>query len=124
MTAPSDRRPRTRYLRLLPATLGLSLVSGCVAPTLAPAPPAPDLELLGAAELAIPHGCEARPGAVYRTHFNVQPDGRVTDAASESDNGCVQQALRTWVTTFSYAPLHEMTPVAFDWMIVTAARSN
>jgi len=124
MTALSDRRPRTRYLRLLPATLGLSLVSGCVAPTLAPAPPPPDLQLLGAAELAIPRGCEARPGAVYRTHFNVQPDGRVTDAASESDNGCVQQALRTWVTTFSYAPLREVTPVAFDWMIVTAARSN
>jgi hypothetical protein len=61
---------------------------------------------------------------VYRTQFNVQPDGRVTDATSESDNGCVQQALRTWVTTFSYAPLREVTPVAFDWMIVTAARSN
>jgi len=124
MTARSDRRPRTRYLRLLPTTLGMSLVAGCVAPTLAPAPPAPDLQLLGAAELAIPRGCEARPGAVYRTHFNVQPDGRVTDAASESGNGCVQQALRTWVTTFSYAPLREATLVAFDWMIVTAARNN
>ncbi len=124
MTALSDRRPHTRYLRLLPATLGLSLVAGCVAPAIAPAPPATDLQLLGAAELAIPRGCEARPGSVYRTHFNVQPDGRVTDATSESDNGCVQQALRTWVTTFSYAPLREVTPVAFDWMIVTAARSN
>jgi hypothetical protein len=124
MTALSDRRPRTRYLRLLPATLSLSLVAGCVAPAFAPAPPATDLQLLGAAELAIPHGCEPRPGSVYRTQFNVQPDGRVTDATSESDNGCVQQALRTWVTTFSYAPLREVTPVAFDWMIVTAARSN
>lgn len=124
MTALSDRRPRTGYLRRLLATLGLSLVAGCVAPTLAPAPPAPELQLLGAAELAIPRGCEARSGAVYRTHFNVQPDGRVTDAASESGNGCVQEALRTWVTTFSYAPLRDTTPVAFDWMLVTAARND
>ena len=72
----------------------------------------------------MPRGCEATPGAMYRTHFNVQPDGRVSDAASESGDGCVQQALRTWVTTFSYAPLRETTPVAFDWMIVTATRSN
>jgi hypothetical protein len=124
MTALAERCPRTGYRRLLVATLGLSLVSGCVAPTLAPAPPAPELQLLGAAELAIPRGCEATPGAVYRTHFNVQQDGRVSDAAPESGNGCVQQALRTWVTTFSYAPLREVTPVAFDWMIVTAARND
>jgi hypothetical protein len=124
MTTCPDRRPRTGYLRLLLATLGLSLVAGCVAPTLAPAPPNPELQLLGAAELAIPRGCEARPGAVYRTHFNVQPDGRVTDAAAASGNGCVQEALRAWVTTFSYAPLADTTPVAFDWMIVTAARND
>ena len=124
MTTLADRCPRTGYLPLLLATLGLSLLAGCAAPTLAPAPPAPELQLLGAAELAIPRGCEARPGAVYRTHFNVQPDGRVTDASSESGNGCVQLALRTWVTTFSYAPLRDATPVAFDWMIVTAARND
>jgi hypothetical protein len=124
MTARSERCPRTGHLRLLVALLGLPLVSACVAPTLAPAPPAPQLQLLGAAELAIPRGCEATPGAVYRTHFNVQPDGRVSDAASESGDGCVQQALRAWVTTFNYAPLHEASPVAFDWMIVTAARND
>ena len=124
MTARSERCPRTGRLRLLVALLGMSLVSGCVAPTLAPAPPAPQLQLLGAAELAIPRGCEATPGAVYRTHFNVQPDGRVSDAASESGDGCVQQALRIWVTTFNYAPLHEASPVAFDWIIVTAARND
>jgi len=124
MTARSERCPRIRYLRLLFALLGLSLVSGCVAPALAPAPPVPELQLLGAAELAIPRGCEATSGAVYRTHFNVKPDGRVSDAASESGDGCVQQALRTWVTTFNYAPLHEAIPVAFDWMIVTAARND
>jgi len=124
MTARSERCPRTGHLRLLVALLGLPLVSGCVAPALAPAPPVPQLQLLGAAELTIPRGCEATPGAVYRTHFNVQPDGRVSDAASESGDGCVQQALRIWVTTFNYAPLHEASPVAFDWMIVTAARND
>ncbi len=124
MTARCERCPRARYLRPVVALLGLSLVSGCVAPTLVPAPPAPELQLLGAAELTIPRGCEATPGAVYRTHFKVQLDGRVSDAASESGDGCVQQALRTWVTTFNYAPLHEATPVAFDWMIVTAARND
>lgn len=124
MTARSDRHPRTWDLRLLVAMPGLWLVSACVGPGVAPAPPAPELQLLGAAELAMPRGCEATPGAMYRTHFNVQPDGRVSDATSESGDGCVQEALRTWVTTFSYAPLRETTPVAFDWMIVTATRSN
>jgi len=124
MTTRSGLCPRIWHLRSLVALLGLSLLSGCVAPALAPAPPAPELQLLGAAELTIPRGCEAMSGAVYRTHFNVQRDGRVSDAASESADDCVQQALRTWVTTFNYAPLHEATPVAFDWMIVTAARND
>ena len=124
VTTRSDRQSRSGSLRLLVALPGLWLVSACVGPRVAPAPPAPELQLLGAAELTIPRGCEATPGAVYRTHFNVQPDGRVSDAASEAGDGCVQQALRTWVTTFNYAPLHEAVPVAFDWMIVTAARNN
>lgn len=124
MTTHSECRPSTGSLRLLLAALGLSLVAGCVAPAVTPAPPAPELQLLGAAELDFPQGCEATAGAVYRTHFRVQPDGRVTDAASESGNGCVQQALRAWVTSFSYAPLRATTPVAFDWMIVTAARND
>ena len=124
MTVHSDYCPRTRHLRLLVASLGLSLVCGCVAPTREPSPPAPELQLLGAAELAIPRGCEPVSGVVYRTRFNVQPDGRVSDAASESGDGCMQHALRTWVTTFNYAPLHEATPVAFDWMLVTAARND
>jgi hypothetical protein len=124
MTARSERHPRTGKLRLLVTLLGLWLVSACVGPVVAPPPPAPELQLLGADELAMPRGCEATPGAVYRTHFKVRPDGRVSDAVSESGDGCVQQALRTWVTTFSYAPLRETTPVAFDWMVVTAARNN
>jgi hypothetical protein len=124
VTDCSDRHPRAGNLRLLITMLGLWYLAACVGPGVAPAPPAPELHLLHAAELAMPRGCEATPGAMYRTHFQVQPDGHVSDAASESGDGCVQQALRTWVTTFGYAPLRETTPVAFDWMVVTATRSN
>jgi hypothetical protein len=124
VTDCSDRHPRAWNLRLLATMPGLWLVTACVGPGVAPAPPAPDLQLLSTAELAMPRGCEATPGAMYRMHFNVRPDGHVSDVAAESGDGCVQQALRTWVTTFSYAPLRETTPVAFDWMVVTAARSN
>ncbi|MBK6454041.1 MAG: hypothetical protein IPF84_16675 [Proteobacteria bacterium] len=123
MTARSDRHPRTGNLRLLVTMPGCGWY-----------PPALDRASLRSAGAGAPvarrcgtrHAtrCEATPGAMYRTHFNVQPDGRVSDAASESGDGCVQQALRTWVTTFSYAPLRTTTPVAFDWMIVTATRSN
>ena len=79
---------------------------------------------MATAELAIPHGCKVTPGAVYRTNFNVQRDGQVSDAVSEAGDGCVQQALRSWVATFTYAPLPKSTAVAFDWMIVTAARND
>ena len=58
------------------------LVAGCVSTATAPRAPAPDLQLLGAATLDIPQGCEADQGAVYRTAFTVQPDGHVTHAAS------------------------------------------
>jgi hypothetical protein len=61
---------------------------------------------------------------MYRTNFNVQRDGHVSDATSEAGDGCMQRALRDWVATFSYAPLPATTAVAFDWMLVTAARNN
>lgn len=100
-----------------------TLSAGCVAPLVDDAP-VPALQLLGSAELQLPAECAVVDGAVYRTLFDVQPDGRVTAATSAGDDGCVQQALRTWVSTFSYAPLQATTPVAFDWMIVTAARND
>ena len=115
---------RARCWRQTLALLGLALVAGCVAPTREPARSAPPPQLLGSAELDLPRGCEVTPGAVYRTNFKVQRDGHVSDAVSETGDGCVQQALRDWVATFSYAPLPAVTPVAFDWMVVTAARSN
>ena len=97
--------------------------AGCVAtrPTSSSPPP---VQLLDAAELTLPDNCVAAPGAVYRTSFEVQRDGRVSAPRSESGDGCVQQALRAWVATFSYAPLDAPTPVAFDWIAVTASRSR
>lgn len=100
-----------------------TLSAGCVAPLVDDAP-VPELQLLGSAELQLPAECAVADGAVYRTLFDVQADGRVTAATSEGVDGCVQQALRTWVSTFSYAPLHATTPVAFDWIAVTGSRMN
>lgn len=80
------------------------------------------MRLLGAAELQLPGDCEAAAGAVYRTQFEIQPDGRVRHPVSATGNGCVEKALRDWVATFSYAPLAVATPIAFDWMAVTATR--
>jgi hypothetical protein len=99
------------------------LLAGCVSPTSRVAePPAPPLQLLGTGSLEMPRGCEPAGGAMYRTRFVVQPDGRVADAASESGEGCVQSALRQWVSTFEYRPPREPTPTVIDWMQVTASR--
>jgi hypothetical protein len=83
----------------------------------------PPVQLVSTGELDLPGDCAATPGAMYRTLFEVRPDGRVTAPRSEPGNseGCVQQALREWVATFTYAPLDATTPVAFDWMAVTAS---
>jgi hypothetical protein len=101
-------------------TVGL-LVAGCASTALR-TPPAATLQLIGSGPLEIPNGCDARPGAMYRTGFVVQPDGRVADATSESGDGCVQAALRQWVSTFAYQPISEPTPTVFDWMMVTGSR--
>ncbi len=103
------------------------LVAGCVTSTLevSPAqPPAPTLQLLDTGPLEIPRGCEPARGAVYRTSFVVQPDGSVTDAASESGDGCVQKALQQWASTFVYRPASEPTATVVDWICVTASRGR
>lgn len=85
----------------------------------------PPVQLVSSGELNLPRECVVASGAVYRTLFEVQPDGRVAaprSAEPAGDDGCVQQALREWVATFRYAPIDAPTPVAFDWMVVTASR--
>lgn len=113
-----------RRLRVSAVMLAAGLLlSGCVSPRVA-SPPAPELHLLEAGTLQIPPGCEPAPGAVYRTAFRVQTDGRVEAVASESGSGCVQEALRQWVATFSYRPVAAPTAVVLDWMGVMASRGG
>lgn len=100
------------------------LVAGCVSTATAPPAPAPDLQLLSAATLELPEGCGADQGAVYRTAFTVQPDGHVTHAASAAGDGCVQDALRRWVSTFRYLPVGKEMPAVIDWINVTASRGG
>jgi hypothetical protein len=113
---------RTRRVGALALTAGL-LLGGCVS-TQPGRPPAPELQLLEAGTLQVPPDCNPESGAVYRTAFVVQPDGRVNSVASESGEGCVQQALRDWVSTFRYGPVDEPTAAVLDWMGVSAARGG
>jgi hypothetical protein len=118
----TNARCAAANLRAALLALTVLLSAGCAGTRPAAPPVPPPLQLLDAADLALPNDCVAAPGAVYRTLFEVQPDGRVSGPSSASGEGCVQQALRDWVATFSYAPTGAATPVAFDWMAVTASR--
>lgn len=121
MTARIARCGASRCRRSLALAVIVVTSAGCAAVRPVPTSP-PPVQLLDAAELTLPDNCAVAPGTVYRTLFEVEPDGRVRAPRSESGDGCVQQALRDWVTTFSYAPLAAPTSVAFDWMAVTASR--
>lgn len=109
------------------ALSGALLVAGCVTSTIQvpeARSPVPALQLLGTGPLEIPRGCEPVRGAVYRTIYVVQPDGRVAGTASESGDGCVQSALRQWVSSFEYQPGSAVTSTLIDWMYVTASRGR
>jgi hypothetical protein len=108
------------------AMAGTLFLAGCVSPAArAPTPgPAPALELLNTATLQIPAGCEPAQGTVYRMSFVVQPGGRTAGARSESGDGCVQDALRHWVSTFQYQTISAPASTVIDWMAVTATRGG
>lgn len=121
--APHARCSAANVWRI-PALTALALTAtGCVMAPPVTAPPSP-VQLVSAGELNLPSECAVTSGAVYRTLFEVQPDGRVAAprSAEPGGDGCVQEALRAWVGTFRYAPIDAPTPVAFDWMAVTASR--
>jgi hypothetical protein len=105
------------------AFAGALLLAGCVTSTTAVVAPEslPALELVATGPLQIPANCEPTGGAVYRTSYVVRTDGRVTDAAPESGGGCVQEALRQWVSSFEYRPPDEPTTAVIDWMAVQAS---
>jgi hypothetical protein len=121
------RRSQNDLSRKRAAVLAGTLlaVAGCAPLTRERAPPpAAPLHLLGAEALELPKGCEPVQGRVYRTRYLVQPDGRVTDTASSSGDGCVEQALRAWVSSFRYGPVEAEMPVVIDWIAVTATRGG
>lgn len=110
--------------RIAGLTAGVLALGGCATLERAPEPPPPaPLELLSAAPLELPQGCEPAV-VVYRTEYVVETDGRVTGARSESGDGCVQQALRSWVSSFRYAPVEAPMAVVIDWLAVTASRGG
>jgi hypothetical protein len=112
-----------KHVAVLAGTL--FTVAGCAPLTRERAPPpAVPLQLLGAESLELPKGCEPVRGQVYRTNYVVQPDGRVTDTASRSGDGCVEEALRSWVSSFRYGPIDAEMPVVIDWIAVTATRGG
>lgn len=119
-----QRHARLGIVGLLAGATLLAL-GGCAPFMRPPEPPPPSpLELLSADPLELPADCEPADGKVYRTNFVVDTDGRVTDARSASGDGCVQQALRTWVSSFRYAPLDTARPTVLDWLAVTASRGG
>ncbi len=107
---------------LLLAVATLWLLSGCQ--TLHRAePPEPTLELLHAASLAIPEGCEASSSVVVA--FTVATTGRAIDIESPADApACVQDALIAWVESFRYAPPAQVMPTAIEWLMVSAKRGS
>ena len=107
------------------AVVVLLVLGGCasVAPPVGAPPPAP-LQLLSAGPLELPAECQAAHGKVYRMNFIVETDGRVTGARAESGDGCVQEALRSWVSSFRYAPVRAAMPAVLDWLEVTASRGG
>lgn len=121
---------RTHFCSVRPIRAGLvgvyivavSLLVGCAPTSSTRSTPPPPPQLLSSAELEIPGDCARPPGAIFRTGFVVQPDGRVLEAVSESGDGCVQQALREWVSSFRYTAVSNAIPMVIDWMEVTATR--
>lgn len=106
------------------AAATLLVLGGCASQPRPPSPPSAPLQLLSAGPLDLPADCEPADGRVYRTNFVVETDGRVTGVRPDSGDGCVQEALRTWVSTFRYAPLDAAMPAVLDWLAVTASRGG
>ena len=105
------------------------LAAGCQTTTTeraAPAPP-PPVQLLDAARVELPTDCTVPAGQPYRLSYVVGVDGRPgnPDAISPPDApACLQEALRTWVATFRYAPVTEAERLTADWMLVSARRGS
>jgi hypothetical protein len=106
------------------AVVAFLLLTACAGEPRRAAPPEPTLQLENAGALELPGGCEPTRGTVYRTAFTVRADGTVTGPVAETGSGCVQDALRQWVTTFRYKPIAQDTQTVLDWLSVTASRGG
>jgi hypothetical protein len=103
------------------AILGLLLAACSATPSRTPVPDA-ELQMIGAGELELARECAVQPGAIYRTHYTVGTDGQASVAAPLQPQGCVEQSLSRWVTTFRYVPPAAATPAVIDWMATVARR--
>lgn len=119
-----DAHRRTRATLIGVSASVCFAFAGCAPLTHEARVPAPPLQLLSAGDLDLPADCEPAPGKVYRTNYVVHPDGRVTNAASNTGDGCVERALRAWVNSFRYGAVDAEMPVVIDWIAVTAARGS
>jgi hypothetical protein len=108
-----------RSLKLAPlaATSFAVLAAGCK--TVPPArAPEPDLQLLNAAPLVIPGGCDA--SGSFFVSFTVSTTGLARDIRSADAPSCVQEALTAWVESFQYAPPARPVQTGIEWMMVSA----
>jgi hypothetical protein len=108
----------------VPLIVWLLALGGCASLPREATVPLPPPALLSAAAFELPTDCEPATGTVYRTNYVVGTDGRVADAASPAGDGCVERALREWVTTFRYEPIDASMPAVIDWIAVTASRGG
>jgi hypothetical protein len=119
-------RPMRNAVRAVVISAGI-LTAGCASlrdhgtPADIPVPP---LRLVSASNVDLPRDCEVRGGAVYRTNFVVQGDGRVADIQPEPAPACVQAALDEWLHGAQFAPRGEAVATQIDWMSVSAGHRH
>lgn len=82
-------------------------------------PPNP-LQLLSSQPLQLPAECVATQSIVIE--FVIDTDGSPSKIAIAPAPACLQQALRTWVASFKYAPLPAALPTRVEWLLVTAPK--
>ena len=82
------------------------------------------LKLVSAEPLQIPRDCAIPDATVYRTSFEVLPDGRVRNVVSDAEIRCLNEALSDWVGTFRYEPISVQTKAVIDWIASVERRGS
>jgi hypothetical protein len=110
-------RLRSHLAASLVFTLALSACG-----SLTPRAPAPALDLIASAPLAVPEGCEANGS--YIVGFTVTPQGRTSDITPPEAPACVREALAAWAASFQFSPPPQPVQGSVEWMLVTAPRGS